>query len=203
MDPITGHEARGIRLRYSLSEEELAERIGVKTSSLRSWESVKHAGLNIPYKYNCRLMILASTLGAESMIIEDLEPEYVQGLTGIDAKLIRDFTGLTQENFASQVGVSTATVRKWEAKGETRTLKQLYRDGIRRMLERHQQDQEIPYPVDPAAQIGQARPIEDVIFDTLAVWTANVRRIRKVRVVDLEKLQNDLGYLKGFIEEDS
>ena len=198
---LYGHEAKGLRIKYSLSEDELAERFGIKVSAVRSWESAQHVDEQIPYKYNYRLIILVITLGDEPKIIGELEPEYVEGLTGIDAKLIRDFTGLTQENFATQVGVSTATVRKWEAKGEAIMLKQLYRDGIKRMVERHQRDQVPPLPVGRVPQAVQDQPIEEIIFNTLAVWTANIRRIGKVRLEDLSKLQADLEYMKGFIED--
>ena len=41
------------------------------------------------------------------------------------------------------------------------------------------------------------------VVDSIETWIKNIRRIGKVRHEDLAKLQADLEYMKGFIEEDT
>lgn len=94
---------KDLRNKFRITQAEIAQRVGVERSLVVKWEQGKAP---IPFKAMHAL---------REIVASRTEPTLLTG--NIIAKL-RKLLGMTQANFASEVGTSSVSVRKWEKLGE-------------------------------------------------------------------------------------
>ena len=117
--PSAGNRLRQLRLRKSLSIEALAPRIGVSPWTLRNWEldrrkptwhGVRKLSLHLDVPISTVVQIVGLTPPPE------LRPSlWTAGSLGTVLRLLRNWSGLTQQELAGICGCSGQTVRGWEA----------------------------------------------------------------------------------------
>lgn len=140
----TGNRLRSLRSRKGLSIGALAPRLGVSAWALRNWELDRrkptwHGIRQLALHLDVPIATIAQIVGLTPP--PELRPaEWTPGSLGTVLRLLRNWSGLTQQELAVSCGCSGETVRGWEAArfapsdGHRRTLEDLYRLDARSLI---------------------------------------------------------------------
>ncbi len=95
-------EIRSIRKEHGLNQSEFAEQVGVSPTTVSNWET----GSTTPSSDRLEEI--------RNLDIEETEEEERDQISGAYIKKVRNELGLSQKEFAEQLGVSPTTVSNWE-----------------------------------------------------------------------------------------
>jgi DNA-binding transcriptional regulator YiaG len=116
---IDPEQVKKLRDRFSLTQAELAELLGVSAASVTSWES----GKTHPGRENRRAIAdlretdpaeISRRVGREEAVVVASRGPVKTDLSPQEVKDIREEVGLTQRELAEKLGVSANSISNWE-----------------------------------------------------------------------------------------
>jgi transcriptional regulator with XRE-family HTH domain len=99
---------RAFRERHGYSQREMADLLGVTERTIRRWESEAE-----PLQFALGLLLILAFCWLDGAS-EDKENLEVHGMTGSELRQAREELNLSQSQLADRLGVSRATVNRWE-----------------------------------------------------------------------------------------
>ena len=103
-----GSKLKALRKKAGLTQEELAEAIGVHSVTVSQWESDTY----LPKTQNIKALAKALDVPENDLLNDSFAPPF-----GATLKALRKKAGLSQTQLAEKIGVSLLTLFRWE-KGE-------------------------------------------------------------------------------------
>jgi DNA-binding transcriptional regulator YiaG len=184
---ISGDEIRAARERAQMTQEELAERVGVKMRTIGNWER----GVSVP---RSRMAAVEEVLAGFRDVSVGMNSKQLAMLEHLGAMAARrrNMIGLAQDPFAAEIGVADQTVKKFERgkqKPQSRNAVKLeaglgWRQGvIRESLE--------------LAELGRLS-VADVDEEYLDGHSATNPVVRASELSDAELLAEVIGRLQGW-----